>query len=147
MALVSVSQAAAILGVSDDTVRSRVESGELLSLRDEVGCLLIDLPDDVADARAVLSSPRAQVEQRPSFVVETVHLRNLLEEREARVADLDVDVAAADEVDDELESEEATAALVEVVTVGAVAVTDPETPPAGRPGSVSARPPPPPPPD
>ena len=92
MALVSVSQAAAILGVSDDTVRSRVESGELHSLRDEVGCLLIDLPDDFADARPVLSSPRAQVEQKPSFIVETVHLRNLLEEREARVADLEAAV-------------------------------------------------------
>ena len=92
MALVSVTQAAAILGVSDDTVRLRVERGELFSVRDEVGCLLVDLPDDYADARAVTTSPRAQVEQRPSFIVETVHLRNLLEEREARVADLEAAV-------------------------------------------------------
>jgi excisionase family DNA binding protein len=92
MALVTVTQAAAILGVSDDTVRRRVETGELPSLRDEVGCLLVDLPDDYADARAVTTSPRAQVEQRPTFIVETVHLRNLLEEREARVADLEAAV-------------------------------------------------------
>jgi hypothetical protein len=92
MALVSVTQAAAILGVSDDTVRTRVERGELHSMRDEVGCLLVDLPDDFADARAVMNAPRAQVEERPSFVVETVHLRNLLEEREARVADLEAAV-------------------------------------------------------
>ncbi|HEY2703146.1 MAG TPA: hypothetical protein VGL20_05600 [Candidatus Dormibacteraeota bacterium] len=89
MALVSVTQAAAILGVSDDAVRSRVERGELLSARDEVGCLLVQLPDDYADARPVVHSPRAQVEPQPSFVIETVHLRNMLEEREARVADLE----------------------------------------------------------
>jgi hypothetical protein len=91
MALVSVTQAAAILGVSDDAIRSRVERGELLSARDEVGCLLVDLPDDYADARAVMQSPRAQVE-RPTFVIETVHLRNMLEEREARLADLEAAV-------------------------------------------------------
>lgn len=88
MALVSVAQAATILGVSDDAVRSRVERGELLSARDEVGCLLVDLPDDYADARPVTPSPRTQAE-RPTFVVETVHLRNMLEEREARVAGLE----------------------------------------------------------
>lgn len=108
MALVSVTQAAAILGVSDDTVRSRVERGELHSLRDEVGCLLVDLPDDYADSRAVLTSPRAQVEERPSFVVETVHLRNLLEEREARVADLE---AAVDSLGAELEHQRETSGL------------------------------------
>lgn len=91
MALVSVTQAAAILGVSDDAVRHRVERGELLSTRDELGGLLVDLPDDFADARPVLQSPRAQVE-RPTFVIETVHLRNLLEERQARVADLEAAV-------------------------------------------------------
>jgi hypothetical protein len=60
MALVSLSQAAAILGVSDD-------------------------------ARPVLNAPRAQVE-RPTFVIETVHLRNLLEEREERISDLEAAV-------------------------------------------------------
>ena len=99
MALVSVTQAAAILGVSDDTVRSRVERGELLSARDEVGCLLVDLPDDYADARPVLQSPRAQVQERPNFIIETVHLRNMLEERSARVAGLE---AAVDSLSAEL---------------------------------------------
>jgi hypothetical protein len=93
MALVSVTQAAAILGVSDDAVRSRVERGELRSTRDELGGLLVQLPDDYADARSVTPSPRAQVEQ-PSFVIETVHLRNMLEERQARVADLEAAVAS-----------------------------------------------------
>ncbi|MDB5064996.1 MAG: hypothetical protein JWM18_1430 [Chloroflexi bacterium] len=93
MALVSVTQAAAILGVSDDAVRSRVERGELRSARDELGGLLVHLPDDYADARPVTQSPRAQVEQ-PSFVIETVHLRNMLEERQARVADLEAAVAS-----------------------------------------------------
>jgi len=91
MALVSLSQAAAILGVSDDTVRTRVESGELLSVCDELGRMLVDVPDSVADARAVMLSPRAQLE-RPTFVIETVHLRNLLEEREERIADLEAAV-------------------------------------------------------
>jgi hypothetical protein len=91
MTLVHVTQAAAILGVSDDTVQSRVESGELLSLRDEVGRLLVDIPDDVTDARPALHAPRAQVD-RPTFVIETVHLRNLLAEREARIVDLEAAV-------------------------------------------------------
>jgi hypothetical protein len=93
MALVSVTQAAAILGVSDDAVRSRVARGELLSARDELGGLLVQLPDDYADARPVTQSPRTQVEQ-PSFVIETVHLRNMLEERQARVADLEAALAS-----------------------------------------------------
>jgi hypothetical protein len=91
MALVDITQAAAILGVSDDTVRTRVESGELIARRDELGRLLVDVPDSVADARPALHSPRAQVE-RPTFVIETVHLRNLLAEREARIADLETAV-------------------------------------------------------
>ena len=88
MALVDITQAAAILGVSHDTVRIRVDSGELIARRDEVGRLLVDIPDDVADGRPALRAPRAQVE-RPTFVIETVHLRNLLAEREARIADLE----------------------------------------------------------
>jgi len=92
MALVNLTQAAAILGVSDDTIRSRVESGELLSLHDEMGRVLVDLLDDVADARPALNSPRAQAVERPTFVIETVHLRNLLEERMSRIADLEAAV-------------------------------------------------------
>lgn len=91
MALVEITQAATILGVSEDTVRSRIDGGELMARRDELGRLLVDVPETLADARPAHHAPRAQVE-RPTFVIETVHLRNLLAEREARIADLEAAV-------------------------------------------------------
>jgi hypothetical protein len=91
MALVEITQAAAILGVSEDTVRSRIDGGELTARHDELGRLLVDVPENLADTRPALHAPRAQVE-RPTFVIETVHLRNLLAEREARISDLEAAV-------------------------------------------------------
>ncbi len=108
MALVSVTQAAAILGVSDDTVRSRVERGELHSLLDEVGCLLVDLPDDYADARAVLTSPRAQVEERPASSSRPSTSATCSRSGKSRVADLE---AAVESLSAELEHQRTTSGL------------------------------------
>ena len=50
MALVSVSRAAAALGVGDDTVRRWVKAGRLASSEDQLGRLLVEVPDDAVAA-------------------------------------------------------------------------------------------------
>ena len=46
MAFVSVSRAAAALGVGDDTVRRWVKAGRLPSSEDQLGRLLVEVPGD-----------------------------------------------------------------------------------------------------
>jgi excisionase family DNA binding protein len=46
MAEVTIAQAAATLGVSDDTIRRRIKAGELDAREDERGRKLVTLPDE-----------------------------------------------------------------------------------------------------
>lgn len=46
MAEVTIAQAAATLGVSDDTIRRRIKAGELGAREDERGRKLVTLPDE-----------------------------------------------------------------------------------------------------
>ena len=57
MALVSVSRAAAALGVGDDTVRRWVKAGRLPCSEDPLGRLLVEVPDEAVAASESESDP------------------------------------------------------------------------------------------
>ena len=57
MALVSVSRAAAALGVGDDTVRRWVKAGRLPSSEDPLGRLLVEVPDEAVAATETEAAP------------------------------------------------------------------------------------------
>src|SRR3954447_26162104 len=66
MARVGITEAAARLGLSVDSIRRRVRKGELSARRDNQGIWQVELPDDAA---AVHMQPSAMPMQAPPYAV------------------------------------------------------------------------------
>lgn len=80
MPWVTIPEAAAAMGLSSDTIRRRIKTGELVSQRDPRGRYLVEV-EDLASVDARLESDQlagAQVD--PAIALELEHTRELLEE-------------------------------------------------------------------
>lgn len=108
MAWLPVADAAAALGISDDTVRRRAKRGDLPSQDGPDGRLLVETPDVEpqpdpqpagcpAAAEDASEAPAAAVLDAPALLREVEHLRELLGERESRIRDLAAELTAARE--------------------------------------------------
>jgi excisionase family DNA binding protein len=90
MALVSVSRAAAALGVGDDTVRRWVKAGRLASSEDPLGRLLVEVPDDAMAASESEASPAEVASLRQRLTAAEQRLAAVAAQRDALERERDV---------------------------------------------------------
>jgi excisionase family DNA binding protein len=90
MAFVSVSRAAAVLGVGDDTVRRWVKAGRLPSSEDQLGRLLVEVPDEVVAASEAESSPAELASLRQRITTAEQRLAAVSAQRDALERERDV---------------------------------------------------------
>ncbi len=90
MAFVSVSRAAAALGVGDDTVRRWVKAGRLPSSEDPLGRLLVDVPDDALAATEADCGPAEVAALRQRLTTAEQRLAAVGAQRDALERERDV---------------------------------------------------------
>jgi excisionase family DNA binding protein len=90
MALVSVSRAAAALGVGDDTVRRWVKAGRLSSSEDPLGRLLVEVPDEAVAATESEASPAEMASLRQRLSAAEQRLAAVGAQRDALERERDV---------------------------------------------------------
>jgi excisionase family DNA binding protein len=90
MAFVSVSRAATVLGVGDDTVRRWVKAGRLASSEDQLGRLLVEVPDDAVAAIEAECSPAETASLRQRVVTAEQRLAAVTAQRDALERERDV---------------------------------------------------------
>jgi len=90
MAFVSVSRAAAALGVGDDTVRRWVKAGRLPCSEDPLGRLLVEVPDEAAAAVEAESGPAEVASLRQRLATAEQRLAAVSAQRDALERERDV---------------------------------------------------------
>jgi len=90
MALVSVSRAAAALGVGDDTVRRWVKAGRLPSSEDPLGRLLVEVPDEAVAATETEAAPAEVASLRQRLAAAEQRLAAVGAQRDALERERDV---------------------------------------------------------
>jgi hypothetical protein len=90
MALVSVSRAAAALGVGDDTVRRWVKAGRLSCSEDQLGRLLVEVPDEAVAATDAEAPPAELAALRQRLVTTEQRLAAVGAQRDALERERDV---------------------------------------------------------
>ncbi|HEX3606916.1 MAG TPA: hypothetical protein VH134_13415 [Candidatus Dormibacteraeota bacterium] len=90
MAFVSVSRAAAALGVGDDTVRRWVKAGRLSCSEDQLGRLLVEVPDDAVAATESESAPAELASMRQRLATTEQRLAAVGAQRDALERERDV---------------------------------------------------------
>jgi hypothetical protein len=90
MALVSVSRAAAALGVGDDTVRRWAKAGRLSCSEDQLGRLLVEVPDEAVAATDSEAPPAELAALRQRLVTTEQRLAAVGAQRDALERERDV---------------------------------------------------------
>jgi excisionase family DNA binding protein len=90
MAFVSVSRAAAALGVGDDTVRRWVKAGRLQSSEDPLGRLLVEVPDEAVAAVEAECGPAEVAALRQRLTTAEQRLAAVSAQRDALERERDV---------------------------------------------------------
>jgi excisionase family DNA binding protein len=90
MAFVSVSRAAAALGVGDDTVRRWVKAGRLPSSEDQLGRLLVEVSDDAVAATEESAPPAEMAMLRQRLAAAEQRLAAVGAQRDALERERDV---------------------------------------------------------